>query len=163
MSHLLASTASATKENNKQILASHFLQEKDRSLVWQQSVEEYKARYKHFNDQEFTKQVKFLDRLLKLACQRKMKVILVNMPLTQDNLALMPSQLYRTYLHCVEVLADHYKVSFIDCESDPYYGTSRGFYDTVHLNGTGGMHFVQTLSSAIASKERLAVSNQQPM
>jgi hypothetical protein len=149
MNHALS--VNSVAQIDMQTRAAKFLQETDRGKVWQQSIDEYKARYNHFNNREFTKQVTFLDSLLKVAAQRKMKVILVNMPLTQDNLALMPPELYENYLRSIQALADRYKVGFIDCERDPYYKIPQGFYDTVHLNGTGGMHFVHTLSDAITS------------
>jgi hypothetical protein len=141
--------------------AGQFLQEQDRAQAWKQSIEEYRARYKHFNARQFIKQVNFLDCLLKVTTQRNMKVILVNMPLTQDNLALMPKGLYSNYLRSVEAMATRYKLTLIDCQQDPYYKTPQVFYDTVHLNGIGGLHLVQSLSDAIAANQRLAKVGEQ--
>jgi hypothetical protein len=114
-----------------------FLQEQNRPFVWAASIKEYKARYKTFNEVQFERQKKFLDAMLKLNKQRGITTVLVNMPLTPDNLRLMPAGLYDRYMRSIGDLVARNEVSLLDLHNSGQYA-DESFYDTVHLNARGG-------------------------
>lgn len=120
----------------------------DREKLWANSIEEYRARYKRFNQKQFHKQCDFLKAFLQTAAQRHIKVMLANMPLTADNLRLMPPGFYEEYRRTVKAIAASYNVQLLDLQGDRRY-TDVCFYDTVHLNGQGGEQLLQTLSNSL--------------
>jgi hypothetical protein len=128
-----------------------FLLVEDRKQVWQKSIGEYRARYKHFDSAQFSKQERFLETLLAEARSRGLAVALVNMPLTPDNLSLMPPGLYQTYNQTIHRLAGKYGCSLLDLQSAGSFRDA-DFYDTVHLNENGGEKCLAQLADLISSK-----------
>lgn len=142
-------------------LADGFMMHKDRNWVWQKSKEEYKERYKCFSQTQFEKQRMYLDALLKLAQERDIKMILVNMPLSSDNLSLLPEGLYDSYLTTIRNAAKLHGATLVDLSNDGSY-VDEHFYDTVHLNPIGGERFIQQVSEAVAkstSSKRSSVAS----
>ncbi|MBI4532607.1 MAG: DUF1574 family protein [Candidatus Melainabacteria bacterium] len=134
----------------------HFLLETNRACVWTKSLEEYRARYRHFNHAQFSKQTAFLRNLLELANSRGIHIVLVNMPLTQENISLMPANLYDCYIQTLTNLADSYKCHLLDLQSNAHFQHEH-FYDTVHLNAAGGDKLIATLSGwIVAHKTQLS-------
>jgi hypothetical protein len=127
-----------------------FLQGQNRALIWSKSIEEYKARYKHFNEKQFSKQSLFLVELVKAATANNIKVVLVNMPLTQDNLAAMPKELYPRFSNYVQDTANRYGCKLINMQANNTFSDNE-FYDTVHLNAKGGEHFLKILTQELTS------------
>ncbi|MFW1420207.1 hypothetical protein ACEV8X_22520, partial [Vibrio parahaemolyticus] len=76
-----------------------------------------------------------------------MNVLLVNMPLTQTNLGLMPDGLYANYLSMLHEISDKNNVSLLDLAQNKY--SDDCFYDTVHLNEIGAEPFLSSLSQSI--------------
>jgi hypothetical protein len=127
-----------------------FLLGQNKKQVWQKSIEEYRARYRHFDPAQFAKQEHFLEALVELAKQRQMKVMLVNMPLTTDNIKLLKNGFYARYRAALSNLATRHGCQLLDMQADRNY-TDADFYDTVHLNESGGQRCLKSLANAIAS------------
>lgn len=144
---ILPQTAGADEGDGAQV-EQQFLLGQNRKLVWAKSIEEYGARYKHFNRAQFSKQEHFLEALLQESGKRDINVVLVNMPLTTDNLNLMPAGFYSNYISAVRTLADKYGAPLLNLQEDRGY-KSGSFYDTVHLNDVGGQRFLSALCNWI--------------
>jgi len=153
LSRLLPGTVAAPASNQAKS-EREFLLGRNRQEVWAKSIEEYRARYAHFNTDQFSKQEHFLDALIKTARERGIAVLLVNMPLTRDNLNLMPAGFYRQYRGTLDQLAARHHCDVLDLQSDKAL-TDSAFYDTVHLNRSGGDQLLRALSAWIASHETL--------
>jgi hypothetical protein len=93
----------------------------------------------------FQIQSTFLDKLLTVAGERKIKPILLNMPLTPENLALMPPGAYERYLDCLRTMANTHNVPLVDLNGDPRFAHS-DFYDTAHMNATGGRKLLDAIA-----------------
>lgn len=145
--HLFPSKTTDSVAQRSQ-LEQQFMLNQNHKQVWLKSIDEYRARYQHFNHEQFKKQVSFLQRLLALCHERKITIVLVNMPLTRANIELMPKELYRQYLESLNSLALKYKCTLLNLQNDSYLPND--FYDTVHLSASGGRRFVDTLASFIA-------------
>ena len=128
-------------------------------LVFIDNSAEYRYRYKNPNLKQFNSQVGYLERLLKLSDNQGIKVILVNMPLTKENVALMPPSFYNNYMHTVENLAGRYKAQFLDLNSEQLF-PKKYFGDTAHLNVPGGKHFMEVLAEKIGADDRVAATIQ---
>lgn len=122
-----------------------FLAGTDRAEVWRKSIDEYRGRYRHFNASQFAKQKSFLEKFLATSRERGYPLLIVNMPLTSANLALMPPGFYSRYMEALRALCRRYHVDLADMQQDPSL-TDADFYDTVHLNAAGGDKFLKSVA-----------------
>jgi len=106
---------------------------------------DYKRRCGKPNLPMFQIQSTFLDKLLTVANERKIKPILLNMPLTPENLALMPPGSYERYLDCLRTMAKSHNVPLVDLNGDSRF-THSDFYDTAHMNASGGRKLLDALA-----------------
>lgn len=119
--------------------------------------DEYRKRYRSFRMSLFNMQLSFLQRMLAYCRDEGIDLVLVNMPLTTDNVALMPPGFYDHYLNTVRSLSSNYGAHVLDL-NDPQIFTKQMFADSVHLNGFGGKRLFEVLSERLAGESRLAVS-----
>jgi hypothetical protein len=106
---------------------------------------EYRQRYQPFKESVLAKQLGFARELLHQAKERGTHVILVNMPLQQKNLDLLPAGVYATYLQDLQVTANEGGAQLIDFNKKDLFKAS-DFADPVHLNGIGALKFFNYLS-----------------
>ncbi len=123
---------------------------------WNCSIKDYKARYASFNSEQFTKQLAFLKALIVTTKSRNIELILVSMPLTQQNIELMPGPLHALYTQTLRSVAQEYQTPLIDLQNDKHFDQTC-FYDTAHLNGIGGDRLGLLFSKLIA--DRLSPEN----
>lgn len=119
------------------------------------NLDEYKFRYRKINKKQFESQTNFLRRLLAFARSEKIAVVLVNMPLTQDNIKLMPGSFYSDYLASVKNLSAESGAVLLDLNRSELF-PQKYFSDSVHLNRRGGAHFMTVLADALKADERTA-------
>ena len=86
---------------------------------------------------------------MKLTSERGIQLIVVNMPLTPGNIALMPPGFYEQYKNKVSEMAAANRAEFIDMNKPDVF-EKKHFADTVHLNGLGGVAFFKMLSEKLA-------------
>jgi hypothetical protein len=113
---------------------------------WNASIREYRSRYRGIAERDLSVQMSCLDRTLKLCKERGIKVVLVNMPLTQTNEKLMPEGFYNRFVGDVQREAAAYGegVTFLDLSKDRQFKDS-DYWDTVHMNHTGGAKLVNDI------------------
>ncbi len=85
-----------------------------------------------FNKQQFEKQKKCFKAVVALCQTRGIKLYVVAMPITDDNLKLMPKELYRGYIDCLASTTRDAGIPFLDLQKSRQYNND-DFYDTVHL------------------------------
>jgi hypothetical protein len=115
---------------------------------------EYKTRFRGAGLKNLTNQSQFLALLLELAQAHKIKVILVNMPLTKANMALMPPGLYDQYLLRSKALAEQYHAPFLDLNDGKTFDQG-DFRDTAHMRASGGRKLVDSVVKRMASLQYL--------
>lgn len=125
--------------------------------TYEDNTPEYRSRYKAFNQKKFKVQLAFLDKLGKFCRDEGINLILVNMPLTTDNVALMPPGLYDQYLANLQGACTKYGARMLDMNRPDVFDKAC-FADSVHLNGRGGKRFFEQLADQVASNSMLAVS-----
>lgn len=113
--------------------------------------DEYRYRYKKINKKQMDSQFAFLQRLLYFCKENKIKMILVNMPLTQTNLDLMQPGYYEQYKNRVHTIAETGGAEVLDL-NDTNTFPKKYFGDTVHLNSRGDVHFYSELAKALKAK-----------
>jgi len=115
---------------------------------------DYRDRYRNPDQRLYETQFRFLNRIVNLCAAENIKLILVQMPITQDNVEILKPSLYSRYkADLAKVCADK-KISLLDlCKFEQY--SKNDYRDTVHLNGFGGKKFVDNLVSAIGADSQL--------
>ncbi len=116
---------------------------------------EYKKRFSNPDQRLFKAEATFLHKLLAEAHEQGVKVLLVNMPLTGANMALMPPGFYAKYFAIAQTEASQYKADFLDLNTGTKFGIT-DFRDTAHMNSSGGRKLLDAVALSIAHNPELA-------
>lgn len=114
---------------------------------------EYRKRYKRNDPKMFEIQSKFLDRLLSEANAKSVKVVIVNIPVSEENHTLMPPGMYEKFKERVSQLAAKHSIEFVD-PSDQMKLSKTDFYDSVHMNASGGRKLLDQFAAAIVADKK---------
>jgi hypothetical protein len=126
---------------------------------WDNSQKEYRQRYRDIGSKDFEVQMGFLQKLLNQCEERGIKVVLVNMPLTDINRELLPNGFYNEIFRPrVKQMAQHSEnVKFIDLGESTEFSYA-DYWDTAHLNNVGGhkllKHVVPAVEEMIETSKR---------
>ncbi|HEY9678210.1 MAG TPA: hypothetical protein V6C76_09385 [Drouetiella sp.] len=118
---------------------------------WSNSTKEYRRRYHGIGDKDLSIQEGFLNKVLTVCAERHIKVVLVNMPLSQKNRDLLPPDFYKAFRAKVGEIANRPNVKFVDLGDSPEF-TEDDFWDTAHLNHLGGHKLVNHIAPAISEE-----------
>lgn len=116
---------------------------------------EYRARYNPFQAKKFQCQLAYMEKFLARQKQLGVALALVNMPLTEQNMALMPEGTYKAYLSAVRQLAKKYSAKFYDFNDGRQFSV-KDFFDTAHLNGLGGEKLAGYIATKLAAELKAA-------
>lgn len=119
------------------------------------NLDEYRMRYRAFKPKLFEMQLGFLERMLRHCREQGIAMSLVNMPLTEDNVKLMPPGFYDNYKQRVAGLVQKYQAEFVDLNDRALFAKA-DFADSVHMNGRGGIKFFRALSGKIQPSSQVA-------
>ncbi|HEY9679234.1 MAG TPA: D-alanyl-lipoteichoic acid biosynthesis protein DltD [Drouetiella sp.] len=111
---------------------------------WAKSVREYTTRYRNISFEKMQKQFVFMNRLLTTCKERDIHVVLVNAPLTERNLEMLPEGLYEQYNTKLASEAKQFDCKFIDLSHAKNFG-DQDFSDTVHLNELGAKKVLEAV------------------
>jgi hypothetical protein len=98
----------------------------------------------------------YLEKFLSFCDQQGIEVVMVNMPLTSDNLKLLSPGAYDLYKRTVSALSLQYHSQFIDMQDTTRFDKSL-YCDTAHMTGAGGVKFFKTLADRLTDGSRLAI------
>lgn len=118
-------------------------------------LKEYRRIYLPINNQAFKTQMSYLDKFLALAKSHEIPVVLVEMPVTTENLALLPDEVKTRFENKVELLATKYDAKIVK-PSEKQTFTTEDFEDSVHLNGKGGTRVFSYVAKEIGKDRELA-------
>lgn len=122
---------------------------------YKDNSDEYRKRYARIKTSTYQSQLGFLKRLISYCESEGIQLFVVNMPLTPDNVALMPEGFYSQYLNQLDALCAGGHAQFINLNR-PENFPRVCFADSVHLNGLGGVTFFKLLSNELAQHKRIA-------
>ena len=114
----------------------------------------YKHVYYPLNTKLFEEQTGYLEKFLKLAHESNTPVVLVSMPLTQENLSLLPATMIKRYRNSITDLANKYEVP-IYFPADTVAFHLNDFEDSVHLNGSGGHKMFRAITEFVGKQPEL--------
>ncbi len=157
---LLAEAAPSGEINSNQLAAKEvrkgtFLIPADLKVPFQDNSREYKNRYRTANRQLFERQKVFLDKFLQMTEKAGIITIIINMPLTRQNMALMPPGSYSLYRETLNSIASKHQIPVLDLNARSDYQRDL-FNDTAHMNGSGGRKLAQEICDAICQDRLLS-------
>jgi hypothetical protein len=114
---------------------------------------EYRARYQPFNKATFDSQVAYLNQFLERAKEHSISVVLVNMPITRENMQILPQGIYALYLQNLKTAAKSYGARLIDLNSEKYF-RKVDFFDSVHLKANAGMRLFDLIAKNITETSK---------
>ncbi len=120
---------------------------------WDSSEQEYARRYKNIAERDLSLQMGFLKRLVEVSRERKIKLVLLNMPLSDVNRNLLPAGFYAKFRNELAVLANKPGVKFVDLGDSPEF-THSDYWDTAHLGPSGGYKVLKHLVPALSELKK---------
>ncbi|HMY55229.1 MAG TPA: hypothetical protein PK671_19870, partial [Candidatus Obscuribacter sp.] len=121
----------------------------------QTDMKVYKTRYQPLNEIRWHSQLQALERLLYNCRQRNIPVAMVNMPVTDANLSLLPSEMKGKWQAPIRTLAKKHGAALKDFdEADAAGVTDTDFADSVHLNQDGARKFADRLFRWLGSTKQ---------
>lgn len=106
---------------------------------------DYRRRCGKPNERMFKIQSDFLKKLVDYCKRQGICLIVLNMPLTKENLTLMPPGSYENYLTTVQHTVEQAGDTYVDLNKVPLFVHS-DFYDTAHMNSSGGKKLLDILA-----------------
>lgn len=116
---------------------------------------EYMQRYKHPDINTYKTQMFFLSKIAEFCRKERIEFVVVNMPITMDNIRLLKPGGYIGYLQGLRDFGLFNKIAVYDLNNFSIYD-KKDFHDTVHLNAYGGQKFFDNLSETLKNDPRMA-------
>ena len=122
-------------------------------------LETYRRLYNPPNYTMLAQQSSYLRKLLVAAANHNVRVLIVNMPLTKENIACLDAHAYQEYVASLKSLSSEFNAGFLDIGSQQRESYSLAdFEDCCHLNARGGEKFYESLSASILADQKIVSS-----
>lgn len=118
---------------------------------------EYMRRYKNSKTPLFKQEQRFFNAFLDYLKNENIKVLVINMPGTQPNRALLPQTFWDEFRLYLTSTCTKYGADYLDLSDDPRFVIS-DYLDTVHLNSAGGTRFFNIVAGKIGSTPSLSAA-----
>ncbi len=119
------------------------------NAAFHRDLANYQARYNPPNFSRFAEELQEFRRLLALARTHHITVVVVNMPLTTENRALIPADLHSKYHQDVLSLPARYGHTLVNLQAKDTFNRA-DFSDSVHTNARGGKKVQDLLIGSLA-------------
>jgi hypothetical protein len=146
-----AQPAAKAKPKTGQNLAMRQLKKRGNEL---NDLELYRKRYSHLDMALYKQHMDNFKKMIKLCKDNDLPLVVVNMPLTNENKQLLDAKVAQDYAQRIASLTKEYKVPYVDMDTAGTYQLN-DFYDSVHLNEFGGKKFFARLSAALGDQVKL--------
>lgn len=113
-----------------------------------EDIAHFKMNYAKVDSRLFDKQLECFTQTLQLCNEHNVPVVIVNMPLTKYNRQLIDKDVYEKYISSISEIAQQHRSPFIDMDRSNSFELS-DFYDSTHLNETGGKKLFTALANRI--------------
>ncbi len=116
---------------------------------------DYSFRYNPPDFARLKAEAQALDRLAATCRNKKIRLVIVNMPLTKENKELLDSKLHRDYKQALATAAQRHGFELIDADRKEF--TRSDFIDSVHLNNYGSRKIQNLIAPQLAQAVRHAL------
>jgi hypothetical protein len=117
---------------------------------WTKTNYEYIRRYNPIDQDKSQIQFAYFERFLKLAADRHINVLVVNMPISAANHDLIPPGFYDRYRATTKELCKKYGADYSDLNI-AQWSRNENFVDSVHLLPQVSQDFMRDLAKTAAS------------
>lgn len=118
---------------------------------------EYRERYKNPDSKTYNTQFYFLGKLAELCKRERIELVVVNMPITLDNIRILGSYHYMSYVNALRHFSQEDDVPAFDLNDFALYNIA-DFHDGVHLNAVGGQKFFKQLTGILLATTRIKIA-----
>jgi len=122
--------------------------------IYVDNTVDYMHRYSNAYPSSYGVQLKYMKEFLADLKSRGIKVLVVGMPLTPRNRALLTNSFWAGFKRKIAERCEQGDAVYIDLSDSPDF-TAGDFCDTVHLNADGGAKLAQHIADAIAQSNVL--------
>ena len=122
--------------------------------IYVDNSNDYKHRYKNQYPRSYEMQFNFMRAFLARLKQEGIKVLVVGMPLTEENRLLLSSGFWQGFRGRLAEECQRSGAQYLDLSAAPDF-SSGDFCDTVHLNADGGTRLAAHISQAIEQSPQL--------
>lgn len=127
--------------------------EPSKEEIFAEDIAHYKRRYLPPNEKRFQEQLQSLDALLAQAKAAGIQILLVEMPITKENIAILKPSQYNEFKTGVKTLATRYNASLVNFDDvKPGFGKS-DFVDSVHVNKQGAERFIPLFTEKLVNSQ----------
>lgn len=118
-----------------------------------EDISHYRRRYLPPDEKRFTEQELALKALLTRATEAGIKVIIVEMPLTKENISILLPHQYRCFKESIQHLASLHSVSLVDFGDVKPTFDAADFIDSVHLSKRGAERFIPLFCKKVVGSQ----------
>lgn len=118
---------------------------------------EYVERYRHPDRHTYNVQFYFLRKLAQLCKKERIELILVNMPITKENIAVLKPETYLKFVYTLQQFAFDQGINAFDLNEFNNYSKD-DYHDYVHLNAFGGFKLFDSLVKTLKESPRTKVA-----
>lgn len=115
---------------------------------------DWKKRYKNSNDPMFKNQLTWLNMTIDLLRSRGIEPVLVNMPMSQLGLSVVPPGIYERHVATLERLADEKHLLYVDTMKEGRFEAA-DFTDYGHMDASGGKKIVDIVARGMAADKKV--------
>jgi hypothetical protein len=112
----------------------------------------FRKRYNPPNYELFAKHAANFDEMLKTCHEKGIHLVVVNMPITEENKALMPPEMLNRYRQAMLASTTRWGVHLVDMDNKTF--NESDFWDSCHLNTHGGDKWLHELAARLAPEVR---------
>lgn len=161
LSTVFSSICPSQRREQKEALSTECFTESSpksgREKQTEKQLNYYKWVYNPYRPSIFDVQSTYLRKALEFAKENSIAVLIVDMPLSRANKALLDPQAYARYLQTLEQTTNEFSVAYLDLGSNSDFVFDEDeFDDSVHLGLSGGRKFFHAISKKMADDPRLA-------
>jgi hypothetical protein len=118
-------------------------------------LEQFRQRYQPPNYKLFAAHKQNFAEMMRFAHEKGIPLVIVNMPITEPNKALIDKNLLKTYDQFLAQTTQQYQIPYIDIEQSGGYQIA-DFSDSTHLGLQGGRRFFTQLADELVKKTDLS-------
>lgn len=118
----------------------------------------YEAMYLPINQGQFTNQKQYFARLLALLKEENIPVVVVDVPVSDRNYALLPKDTLTAYYEFLADTSKEYGASLICTKDTQKFDTVNDFEDSAHMNGQGGEKLFTAIADGIAGNPTISAA-----
>lgn len=105
----------------------------------------YRSRYSPVNVERLKAEQQYFAKIVRSCAARGTRLIIVPMPLTDENVRLIPTTLHEGYISSLNLVKGSPNTSLVDMSNEDIFSPG-DFSDSAHLNETGSKKFQEILA-----------------